>query len=80
MAFLFPLDRRASIVPGPFTLSQLTRLVGGRPQLTEIASGDYLISAEDSHLPLNRNATDFTGNRPTPIYGDAILCSPDELS
>jgi hypothetical protein len=56
----------------------LQMYVEGFAQFIELLSGDYLIVNEEGHkfAPLNPMATSIAG---MPIYGDAVLCTPDEI-
>lgn len=80
MALLVPFDRRSNKVSGQLTLTKIRAMIGGCCNAIQLKSGDFLFvrdEDESSELPRNMNAEDF--NPGAPIYGDALLCSPEEL-
>lgn len=76
---MIPHDGRVRLIEGPFTLTKIKDMIGGKPILHEVPSGDLLLHTGDGESPFNQNATDFTGRKPTRIHGDAMLCDPSEL-
>lgn len=73
-----------SIISGiktPLTLTALQIFVGGFIRFVELASGDLMVvneSAADGLGFYNPTASQLAG-KAGPVYGDAILCTPDEI-
>lgn len=65
----------------PLTLTALQIFVGGFIHFIELSSGDLMIVNEASRDGLgfhNPTASQLAG-KAGPIFGDAILCSPQEI-
>jgi hypothetical protein len=73
-----------SIISGiktPLTLTALQIFVGGFIRFVELSSGDLMVVNEASADGIgfyNPTASQLAGNA-GPIYGDAVLCTPEEI-
>lgn len=69
-------------VPTPLTLTQLQLFVGGFIRFVELMNGDLLVINEaslDGLAQHNPTASSLAG-KAGPIFGDAVLCSQQEIA
>lgn len=81
MADFIPIDKPIQRgIKTPLTLTQLQNYVAGFIQFIETPGGDIVVVNEASlthPTPLNSHAS-LVAN--TPIHGDAVICSPEEIA
>lgn len=80
MAKHIPTNGPTKSVDGPLSLTKLQLLVGGFIRFIDLPSGDFLVvnEAAESVSIINHSASAIAG-RVGPIYGDAVLCTPQEI-
>lgn len=67
-------------VTTPLTLTQLQIFVGGFITFVDLLNGDILIINEASRDRIgihNQTASTLLGK---PVFGDVVLCSPEEIA
>lgn len=78
MADYIPHDGKMQWCLLPLTLTAIEHYLGTPEwKQTELLSGDLILSA--GRGPLNRRATTLT-SRAIEIFGDAIICEPEDLA
>lgn len=79
MATFFPLNGSARQLPTPLTLTTLQTCVGGFIRFIDLPSGDIMVVNEASPdlAELNETASSLA-NRD--VFGDVVLCEPEELA
>lgn len=82
MATLIHPTKDAREVEVPLTLTALQCYVGGFIYFIELANGEILIVNEASFDQFgfyNKEASKIAGQA-GPIYGDAVLCKPEDIA
>lgn len=76
MANFIPVDGPVQTVATPLTMTALQKLVGEPIELVELPSGDLMVMNRIA-VSNNKNATSIAGR---PMYGQIVLCSPEEIA
>ena len=81
MATFFPQEGPTQKVKSPLTLTKLQTLVNGFIKFIDMPTGDLLVVNESApeFARMNIAATSLAG-KVGPVYGDVILCRPDEIA
>lgn len=84
MAEFIPWDKPMRRIPDkeiPLTLTQLQGYVGGFIRFVELTCGDVMVvnEAGPAFSTVNHTANDLAGPA-GPVYGDVVLCSPEEIA
>jgi len=81
VAKFIPVEGPIQRLDGPFTLTQLQRLVGEEIEFYTLRTDDVLVVQKNSwfRLPINDSASSIAGLKP-PVCGPALICSHDDIA
>jgi hypothetical protein len=81
MAKFIPVEGRIHRLETPLTLTALKALVGDDVELVTTRTDDIVVVRKDSwgKEPINPTASSLAGLK-SPIYGNAVFCTQDDIA